>query len=99
MRLPQPADALALRLLQVDAKRHGPAVMAAQLVRDTARAARDAASTYKEGICGSSVLPPDKPDTRHKLKATMEIRTSASLRRSGDAVTSAEAALRNAEAE
>ena len=81
----------------MDAEKHGAAVMAAQLIFDTARAARDAAATYEEGICGSSVSPPDKPGTRHK--ATMELRTSASLRRSGDAVTCAEAALRNAEAE
>ena len=81
----------------MDAEKHGAAVMAAQLIFDTARAARDAAATYEEGICGSSVLPPDKPGTRHK--ATMELRTSASLRRSGDAVTSAEAALQNAETE
>ena len=90
-------DALALRMLLVDAEKHGAAVIAVQLVLDTARAARDAAATYEEGIRSSSVLHPDKPGTRHK--ATMELRTSASLRRSGDAVTSAEAALRNAEAE
>ena len=80
----------------MDAEKHGAAVMAAQLVLDTARAARDAAATYEEGICGSSVSPPDKPGTR--LTATMELRTSAALRRSGDAVTSAELALRKAEA-
>ena len=79
------------------AEKHGAAVTAAQLVLDTARAARDAAATYEEGIRGSSVSPPDKPGTRHK--ATMELRTAAALRRSGDAITSADAALRNAEAE
>ena len=105
MRLPQPAprlpsqdeharDALALRMRQVDAEKHGTAVMVAQLVLDTARAARDAAATYEEGIRGSSVSPPDNPVMRHK--ATMELRPSASLRRSGDAVTIAEATLRNA---
>ena len=81
----------------MDAEKHGAAVMAAQLIFDTARAARDAAATYEEGMCDSSVSHHDKPGTRHK--APMELRTSASLRRSGDAVTSAEAALRNAEAE
>ena len=68
-------DALALRMLQVDAEKHGAAIMAAQLIFDTARAARDAAATYEEGIRGSSVSPPDKPGTRHK--ATMELRPSA----------------------
>ena len=56
-------DALALRMLQVDAEKHGAAVMAAQLIFDTARAARDAAATDEEGICGSSVSPSDKPGT------------------------------------
>ena len=81
----------------MDAEKHGAAVMAAQLIFDTARAARDAAATYEEGICGSSVSPPDNPGMRHK--ATMELRPSASLRRSGDAVTSAKAALQNDKAE
>ena len=84
-------------MLQVDAEKHGAAVMAARLVLETARAARDAAATYEEGIRGFPVSPDDKPGTRHK--ATMELRTAAALRRSGEDVSSAEAALRAAEAE
>ena len=90
-------DALALKMLQVDAEKHGAAVAAARRVLESARAARDAAATYEEGIRGFPVSPDDLPGTRHK--ATMELRTAAALRRSGEDASSAEAALRTAEAE
>lgn len=90
-------DALALKMLQVDSEKHGAAVAAARRVLETARAARDAAATYEEGIRGFPVSLDDKPGKRHQ--ETMILRTAAALRRSGEDASSAEAALRAAEAE